>query len=297
MPDWLIVTLPVLTVVTVVGAAFFVVRANLDKRRAVTAAEEAHSIKNDFVAMVSHELRTPLTSIAGFADALINGWRELPESEVDEFLHYIHKQSIYLGDLVEDVLVIPRLEAGRLRFRPEVFDLGQVVHEVSELLFSGEDARDKVVAMPTGVMVDADPKRVQQVVRNLLENARKYGGDQVLVEGFAHGDHYVVVVADNGSGVPDEAVDTIFEHFEQLSKGDARSSSGIGLGLPIARRLARAMGGDVWFERRFPTGSRFCFSLPIDPGQRDEDGSVLPVAEDIQVLRPPSAVGSEGARS
>jgi two-component system, OmpR family, phosphate regulon sensor histidine kinase PhoR len=286
VPDWLIVVFPAVTVLTVVVAAVLVARADLGRRRAVRAAEEAHSIKNDFVAMVSHELRTPLTSIAGFADALINGWRDLPESEVDEFLSYIHKQSLYLGDLVEDVLVIPRLEAGRLRFRPEVFDLGQVVHEVSEMLFSGDDQRDTVVAMPTGLMVDADPKRVQQVMRNLLENARKYGGDQVLVEGFAHGDHYVVVVADNGSGVPDEAVETIFEHFEQLSKGDARSSSGIGLGLPIARRLARAMGGDVWYERRFPTGSRFCFSLPVDPGPREGDGSVMPVPEDVQVLRP-----------
>lgn len=297
MPDWLIVALPVVTVVTIVVAAFLVIRADLDKRRAVRAAEEAHSIKNDFVAMVSHELRTPLTSIAGFADALINGWQELPEAEVDEFLGYIHKQSLYLGDLVEDVLVIPRLEAGRLRFKPQMFDLGQVVHEVSEVLFSGEDDRDTVVAMPTGLMVDADPKRVQQVVRNLLENARKYGGDQILIEGFAHGDHYVVVVADNGAGVPDEAVDTIFEHFEQLSKGDARSSSGIGLGLPIARRLGRAMGGDVWYERRFPTGSRFCFSLPVDPGQREEDGSVLPVAEDVQILRPGVGSTPEGSRA
>src|SRR5690606_40366673 len=111
---------------------WLVVRANLRVRRAERAAEEAHSIKNDFVAMVSHELRTPLTSIAGFADTLISGWRDLPDTEVDEFLHYIHKQSLYLGDLVEDVLVIPRLEAGRLRFRPEMFDLRSEEH-TSEL--------------------------------------------------------------------------------------------------------------------------------------------------------------------
>lgn len=285
MPEWLVWSLPAAGLVAVVVSIWFVARAKLREERAVAAAEEAHSIKNDFVAMVSHELRTPLTSIAGFADALISGWRGLPESEVDEFLSYIHKQSLYLGDLVEDVLVIPRLEAGRLRFRPEVFDLGRVVHEVTELLVASGD-RDAVVSMPTGVMVDADPKRVQQVVRNLMENARKYGGEQVLVEGFSYGDHYVVVVADNGPGVPDVAVEQIFEHFEQLSKGDARSSSGIGLGLPIARRLARAMGGDVWYERRFPTGSRFCFSLPLTPGEKAADGSVAPVPETMEPRRP-----------
>ncbi len=287
MPEWTNLVIPIAGLVAVGAAIWLVARANLRVRRAENAAEEAHSIKNDFVAMVSHELRTPLTSIAGFADALINGWKELPATEVDEFLSYIHKQSLYLGDLVEDVLVIPRLEAGRLRFRPVLFDLGKIVHEVTELLAATDTERDVVVSMPTGVMVDADPKRVQQVVRNLLENARKYGGEQVLVEGFGHGDHYVVVVADNGPGVPEGLSERIFEHFEQLSKGDARSSSGIGLGLPIARRLARAMGGDVWYERRFPTGSRFCFSLPLSAGERDADGSVAPVPETAEPRRPP----------
>lgn len=219
---------------------------------------EATAIKNDFVAMVSHELRTPLTSIAGFAETLESGWRSLPEEEVDEFLSIITKQAQYLGELVEDVLVIPRLEAGRLKLNPQLFDLSSLIHDVSELVLSG---RETSVSVPSGVRAWGDPRRVQQVLRNLLENARKYGGEQVLVEGFALGDHFVVVVSDNGPGVPDDSVTRIFEHFEQLSKGDSRSSTGIGLGLPIARRLARAMGGDVWYERRFPTGSRFCFSI------------------------------------
>ncbi|MFP3914568.1 MAG: sensor histidine kinase [Actinomycetota bacterium] len=287
MPEWASIAILSVGLVALALAMWLVVRSNLRVRRAERAAEEAHSIKNDFVAMVSHELRTPLTSIAGFADTLIVGWQDLSDQEVDEFLHYIHKQALYLGDLVEDVLVIPRLEAGRLRFRPDLFDLGKVVHEVTELLVATDSSRDVVVSMPTGVMVDADPKRVQQVVRNLLENARKYGGEQVLVEGFGYGDHYVIVVADNGPGVPEMAAEQIFEHFEQLSKGDSRSSSGIGLGLPIARRLARAMGGDVWYERRFPTGSRFCFSLPLSAGEKDVDGSVAPVPESAEPRRPP----------
>jgi signal transduction histidine kinase len=287
MPEWANILIFAVGLGAIAFALWVVGRSNLRVRRAEQAAEEAHSIKNDFVAMVSHELRTPLTSIAGFADTLITGWQDLPGTEVDEFLYYIHKQALYLGDLVEDVLVIPRLEAGRLRFRPELFDLGKVVHEVTELLVATDSSRDVVVSMPTGVMVDADPKRVQQVVRNLLENARKYGGEQVLVEGFGYGDHYVIVVADNGPGVPEIAAEQIFEHFEQLSKGDSRSSSGIGLGLPIARRLARAMGGDVWYERRFPTGSRFCFSLPLSAGEKDVDGSVAPVPESAEPRRPP----------
>ncbi|MGQ0849235.1 MAG: sensor histidine kinase [Actinomycetota bacterium] len=252
----------VIAIAVVVWSIRQVRTAHANEAEARRQADEAGHIKNDFVSMVSHELRTPLTSIAGFAETLAASWQNLSPREVDEFLGYISKQSQYLGDLVEDVLVIPRLEAGRLRMRAEAFDLGLLVHDVAQILFPTGGGREAAVSLPVGVKIQADPKRVQQVLRNLLENARKYGGDQVLVEGFAHGEQYVVVVSDNGPGVPEASTTRIFDHFEQLSKGDSRSSSGIGLGLPIARRLARAMGGDVWYERRFPTGSRFCFSLP-----------------------------------
>lgn len=233
------------------------------KRRvleAERAAQEANAMKNDFVTLVSHELRTPLTSIAGFAETLETTWKELGEPEIAEFLEIISTQAVYLGELVEDILVIPRLDAGRLRLYPELFDLSDLIHSVGDGIGTGGTSNVSV-SLPGGLRVWGDPKRAQQVVRNLLENAAKYGGDQVLVEGFPYGDHFIVVVSDNGPGVADEHINSIFEHFEQLSKGDGRSSTGLGLGLPIARKLARAMGGDVWYERRFPTGSRFCFSI------------------------------------
>jgi signal transduction histidine kinase len=233
------------------------------EKEVIRLADEAHTLKNDFVAMVSHELRTPLTSIAGFADTLVQSWEELPREEVDEFLSIINRQSIYLGDLVEDVLVIPRLEANRLRLDPELFDLGDLIEDVALMVFPNGEKKTSLVSLPDGVRVLADRRRVQQVMRNLMENARKYGGDQIMIEGFVMGDQYLVIISDNGPGVPDEETRKVFENFEQLSKGDAREASGIGLGLPIARRLARAMGGDVWYERRFPTGARFCYSLPL----------------------------------
>ncbi len=128
------------------------------------------------------------------------------------------------------------------------------------------EGREVEVAVPGGVRLHADPQRVSQVLRNLVENAIKYGGDQILVEGEAAGDCYRVVVADNGPGVPPSRSHRIFEKFEQATKGDARTDRGMGLGLPIALRLTEAMGGTLWYETRFPTGARFCLTLP-QPGR------------------------------
>lgn len=234
------------------------------QERAIEVERRASQMKNEFVSMVSHELRTPLTSIAGFIETLRESWRDLEPAEVDEFLAITHNEAVHLKDLVEDVLVIPRLEAGRLPLVRTNVDLRDIAENtVRTLLSRSASSRDADVAIPGGVIVRADPTRVQQVVRNLVENAMKYGGDQILIEGARNGGMYQVVVSDNGPGVPPEDRDRIFEHFEQVSKGDARTDSGIGLGLPIARKLVRAMDGELWYEPRFPTGSRFCFSIPL----------------------------------
>jgi signal transduction histidine kinase len=260
--------LPILPAVVGLATVFWAWRITAssreNEREARRLSQEAHTIKNDFVALVSHELRTPLTSIAGFSDTLVGSWRDLAPEEVEEFLGIINRQAMYLGDLVEDVLVIPRLEANRLRLDPDLFDLGDLIEDVAKLVFPSGERKSALVSLPDGVRVFADRRRVHQVIRNVMENARKYGGDQILVEGFVLGDQYLIVVSDNGPGVPDEETQKVFEDFEQLSKGDSRDSTGMGLGLPIARRLARAMGGDVWYERRFPTGARFCYSLPLN---------------------------------
>jgi signal transduction histidine kinase len=295
--DELLMILPaVVGLVTVFWAWRITAHGREREREVRRLSEEAHTIKNDFVALVSHELRTPLTSIAGFSDTLVESWQDLPAEEVDEFISIIHRQAIYLGDLVEDVLVIPRLEANRLSLDPDLFDLGELIEDVAQMVFPNGGRKSSLVSLPDGVRVFADRRRVHQVIRNVMENARKYGGDQILVEGFVLGDQYLIIVSDNGPGVPDKETQKVFEDFEQLSKGDARDSSGMGLGLPIARRLARAMGGDVWYERRFPTGARFCYSLPLNRRTVLVDDAphreVLP-EEQVRVELPESASPSQ----
>ncbi len=238
-------------------------RLQVRHSEALAVERRANELKNEFVSMVSHELRTPLTSIAGFTDMLRDSWADLDDEEVDEFLRIMREEAGHLSNLVEDILVIPRLESGRLRLDADEFDLRDEAYQVARLVFGQGEPKEAEVSIPGGIVVRADRVRTRQVLRNLLENARKYGGDQVLVEGEPSGDAYKVIVSDNGKGIPEGTEDRIFEEFEQASKGDAREQQGIGLGLPIARKLVRAMGGELWYESRFPTGAQFCFTVAI----------------------------------
>ncbi len=219
-------------------------------------------VKNEFVSMVSHELRTPITGISGFAETLLEHWRDLPPSEVDEFLMILRGESDHLANLVEDILVIPRLDAGQLRFHLEQVAVANVAEAVAEMVLDSSTTVE--IDLPVYVTVWSDPARLRQILRNLMENARKYGGNEIFVSGEERREGtYTVIVADDGAGIAEADRERIFEHFEQLSKGDARLEQGVGLGLPIARKLARAMGGDLWYEDRFPVGAAFCFNLDL----------------------------------
>ena len=244
------------------GATRNLLQAQDRQQKLLEQERRSVEVKNEFVSMVSHELRTPITGISGFAETLREHWRDLPPSEVDEFLTILRGESDHLANLVEDILVIPRLDAGQLRFHLEQVRVSEIAESVAEMALDSSTSAE--IDLPVYVRVWSDPQRLRQILRNLLENARKYGGNEVYISGEERREGtYTVIVADNGSGVGEVDRERIFEHFEQLSKGDARLEQGVGLGLPIARKLARAMGGDLWYEDRFPVGAAFCFDLDM----------------------------------
>jgi signal transduction histidine kinase len=253
----------ILTVIVVAASSGSLHKIRGVEHRMLESARASSVAKDQFVSMVSHELRTPLTSIAGFAETLQAGWQELDPAEIDEFLGIISAQADHLHHLVEDILLLPRLEAGKLTIAAEPIDPAPLTHRVVSLLFPSGGDSDARVAMAGGTTVLADPRRVDQVLRNLLGNARKYGGDEVLVDGQETEGAYVISVTDNGTGIPAEDRARIFDPFEQVSRGDDRTDTGVGLGLPIARQLVRAMGGELTYSDAFPRGARFSFTLPL----------------------------------
>ena len=248
--------------VSLTASTTAVAAARRRQEEALNAERRVSEMKHEFASMITHELRTPLTNIAGFAMTMRDTWRDLSPEEADEFLRIVVGEAEHLANLVDDVLAIPRLEAGRLLVEAVDFSLQPAAFKITDLLFPAGGERSASVAVNGHVRVHADPNRVEQVLRNLLENARKYGGSQIWVDATRRDDDWVVVVADNGSGVPVEHRERIFGAFEQVTTGHARTESGFGLGLAVARHLVEAMNGRIWYEAGFPVGARFCFSLP-----------------------------------
>lgn len=260
---WITVAMLLVGVAVSLGAALSAVAdARVYQAQALEAERRAGDIKSEFVSMVTHELRTPLTNIAGFAMTMRESWHDLSPEEMEEFLRIIVGEADHLANLVDDVLAIPRLQAGRLLIEAADFPLRPAAFRITDLIFPAGGEKSASVAVSGRVRLHADPNRVEQVLRNLLENARKYGGTEVQVDATPLGNEWIVVVADNGPGVPPEHRERIFGTFEQVTGGDARTDSGFGLGLAVARHLVEAMGGRIWYEPAFPLGSRFCFSLP-----------------------------------
>jgi signal transduction histidine kinase len=242
-----------------------------ERQRASEQLEEANAelrrtdaMKSDFVSMASHELRTPLTAILGFASTLRAYWDSTPEDEKLQSVDVIDRQARRLSRLVNDLLAMSRIEAGKVEVRATRLDIVEVVR--TAVASMGKPAADLEVRADTSggpLAVEADPDHVEQILLNYLSNALKYGEPPVCIEvGPSDDGAFVVVcVRDEGPGVPEKFRSRLFEKFSQASTGAARSATGTGLGLSIARGLAQANGGDTWYEPNQPAGAAFCLRL------------------------------------
>ncbi len=226
---------------------------------------ELAQLKTDFVSVVSHELRTPLTSIIG-AIGTLQRPELLPEDpRAQQLIEMAAKQANRLRTLIEDLLVMSRIEAESLPVRPEVIELAPFLADLLTALPEGDRVNHKT-ADGVGSVV-SDPDHLARVVTNLVENAIKYGGDgQVEIATASIRDEVHLSVIDHGPGISYEQHEVIFERFTQLQPHATRSKGGAGLGLSIVKGLVEAMDGRVWYEPTPGGGATFTVAIPVGDG-------------------------------
>jgi len=233
--------------------------------RDITAFKEAEQLKDDFLSLVSHELRTPLTTIHGGVRTLLRHYRQLDPATFESLLSDVADESERLTRLVSNMLDLSRIRAGRLRLETEPFLLEPVIRRAAEAAAPKLAGRSLTLAIADDLPpVEGDADRIEQVLRNLLENAGKYvpAGGHVAISARAAPPVVVVTVADDGPGIPTDQLARIFERFHRVERPD-RQTSGAGLGLYLSRHLIEAHGGKLWVESQPGQGSQFSFSLPI----------------------------------
>ncbi|HEX6746552.1 MAG TPA: PAS domain-containing sensor histidine kinase [Longimicrobium sp.] len=240
----------------------------LERQRA--AAEEANRAKSAFLAVMSHELRTPLNAIAGYVQLMEMGIHG-PVTDAQRLaLDRIGRSQKHLLRLINDVLNLARIEAGRVEYVLEAVDLAALMVDVTPMVEPQMQSKGLAldVAVAGEMVARADREKVQQIVINLLSNALKFtpAGGRVRVDAARAGEgdaaRVLLRVADTGIGIPPDKQASVFDPFVQVDMSRTRGSEGSGLGLAISRDLARGMGGDLTVESAVGRGSTFTLTVP-----------------------------------
>ncbi len=233
--------------------------------RDISEYKEIDQMKSDFVATVSHELRTPLTSILGFSKTLLRTDTKFSDASRESFLLEIVREGERLARLIEDVLSVSRIEAGKLRLDLKPIDVAPTVGQVIKNMARLTSIHNFVINVPDDLpQVKADPDKLYQVLLNLVVNAIKYspdGGSITVTVGKQEG-KLRFEVEDRGVGISSEHLPHVFERFYRAARGKS-GATGTGLGLYVSKSLVEQMGGRIWVESEVEKGSRFFFELPI----------------------------------
>ena len=230
----------------------------------ITADRELDRMKSSLVSTVSHELRTPLAAIKGYVSTMLADDVEWDRASQHEFLTIISDESDRLTNLVNNLLDLSRIEAGSLRLAREQCDIKEVIRRSAKQARLLPDNVFEIQVQSRLSKVYADPPRLESILRNLIENAAKYGGERakIRVEVCKQTENVLFKVMDDGPGIPEEERQHIFERFYRVDDSLARLTSGAGLGLAICQGLVRAHGGKIWAESQ-EVGACIAFTIPV----------------------------------
>jgi two-component system phosphate regulon sensor histidine kinase PhoR len=247
----------------------------------VTRLRRLERVRRDFVANVSHELRTPIATIQSASETLMMEGMDVGPVGI-EFVESIHRHALRMGQIVEDLLTLSKLEAAGEALPKLEVDLHLVVNEILERFQPIAEKNDVSLSAEIDEdlpMVEGEPRALTQILSNLVENGLKYtpSGGFVRIRAFLQDDHVMIRVEDSGIGIPPEHIHRVFERFYRVDTGRSRDVGGTGLGLAIAKHLVRKLGGDIVLESQPKRGSTFKFwlraHLPTGGNREDTSGS------------------------
>ena len=233
------------------------------------AKDQDEQTRRDFVANVSHELRTPVSIIKGFADSLQEDYEILSENKRKSFLSKIQKNAERLNSLVEDLLVLAKLEKPKTTLSKEPLDLCELVREIKEeFLQRKESCLPKLILLCPAVPVRilADPQKLVSVFENLIDNAIIHAGGlsqiSIRISENLEDNSITSEVEDDGKGIEQEDQEMLFERFYRVDKGRSRNRGGTGLGLSITREIIDAHDGEISVRSKVDRGTVFSFKIP-----------------------------------
>jgi len=237
--------------------------------------EIANRAKSQFMANVSHELRTPLNAIIGFSELILDGITGDINNEQKDCLNDISNSGQHLLRLVNDILDLSRVEAGKMEFEMENVDLAEIVDSTVATMRPMIDDSQHTLTINTDdnlPRVYADRSRLRQVLLNILSNAVKFTapGGTISIEATTDGEQCIISTTDNGIGIAEEDLERIFETFAQAGAPPGRVIEGTGLGLALTKRLVELIGGRIWVESELEVGSTFFISIPLAKTQEQK---------------------------